>query len=180
MVARDLRPAPSARTARQPSHDEADTAADPLNPVDNTPSELDDLTHAEFGALYRDASANILFSKQQQWRVVLYFSIGAIAVTTYGEMSRWQDPKLASYLLTLIWVFSVISVLIIASLQWWQSAEQQKIHYITSKWSTFAQAARRRKSKLVGDVHRYGMLAAMVLYLELVTIAVTRIFMMHI
>jgi len=178
-MARDLRPKPGARPAPQSAPSEPDPVADPLDPLDDEPSGLDDLTHAEFITIYRDASANIRFAKEQMWRVVLYFSLGSIAVTGYGVVSRWSDPTLTYYLLIIVWLCSVISVLIILSLQWWQSVEHHKIDYVTSKWSRFATAARARKSRIMSDVQRYGMLAAMILYLELVTIAVTRIFVNH-
>src|SRR3546814_12821172 len=86
MNAREMRPRPG--VARQPvSRDEwEEPEDDPMNPVENIPSELDPLTHAEFIAVYNDASTNIRFAKEQQWRTVLYFTIGAIAVTTYGEI----------------------------------------------------------------------------------------------
>lgn len=155
-------------------------AEDPLNPEEDSPSELDDRTHAEFLAIYRDASDNIRFAKTHQWRVVLYFSVGAAVATGYGEWSRWMDARLSLYLLGMVWIFSLASVGVILSLQWWQSAETRKINYVTSKWSSFSNAARRRKSNLMSDIQRYGMLLAIILYLELVTIAVTRIFWPHI
>ena len=80
----------------------------------------------------------------------------------------------------MVWIFSFASVGVILSLQWWQSAEASKIDYVTSKWSSFSTAARRRKSKLISDLQRYSMMIAMILYLELVTIAVTRIFLINI
>jgi hypothetical protein len=174
MAARELRPIPGA--PRQGRSEPEDDGFDPLNPVDNTPSDLDDLTHAEFVAVFADATANIRFAKEQQWRTVLYFTIGAVAVTTYGEMSRWADAKLSLYLLMIVWLFSLLSVVILLSLQWWQGAEHAKVDFIAARWSTFTQAARRRKSKLMSDVQRYTMLVSMVLYLELATIAVTRVF----
>ena len=87
-----------------------DDAGDPLNPARNRPSELDPLTHAEFQRLYEDASANIRFAKQQQWRTVLYFTAGAAIVTAFGQWTKWADSELAFYLLVMIWTFSVISV----------------------------------------------------------------------
>lgn len=173
-MARDLRPKPGGSPA--PRRAEEELEDDPLNPVDNEPSDLDELTHAEFLAIYRDASDNIRFAKEQMWRSLLYFTAGAIAVTGYGVVTNWSDPQLSQYLLVIVWLCSVLTVLIILSLQWWQSAEHQKIAFVTAKWSSFAAAARRRKSKAMSDVQRYGMLAAMILYLELITIAVTRIF----
>jgi hypothetical protein len=162
-----------------PARDDQNPAVDPLDPLEDRPSDLDDRTHAEFIEIYRDASANIRFSKEQMWRVLLYFSLGAIAVTGYGVVSRWSDPLLTYYLLVIVWVCSIISVLIVLSLQWWQAAEHRKIEYVTAKWSLFSNTARARKPKLMSDVQRYGMLVAMILYMELVTIAVTRIFLLH-
>ncbi len=178
MVARELRPTPGGGAAgTSPPRGEAEELRDdPLNPVENVPSALDEQTHAEFITVYNDASANIRFAKEQQWRTVLYFTIGAIAVTTYGELSHWADAKLTFYLLVIVWLFSLMSVAILLSLQWWQGTEHDKIDYIASKWSSFTTAARRRKSKRMSDVQRYGMLVSMVLYLELSTIAVTRVF----
>lgn len=179
-MARDLRS--KSNTSRGNTSTEtvdAEPSADPLNPSENEPSELDDLTHAEFLAVYRDASDNIRFAKDQMWRTVLYFTLGAIAATSYGIMTRWADPKLAFFLLAILWVFSIASVLIVLSLQWWQAAEHAKIDYVTSKWSTFAMAARRRKSKTMSDLQRYGMLVSMLLYLELVSIAVTYVFLKY-
>ncbi|MEP3115671.1 hypothetical protein [Nisaea sp.] len=153
---------------------------DPLNPVEDVPSELEETTHAKFLAIYADASENLRFAKHQQWRAVLYFSIGAAVATGYGEWTHWEDPTLAQLLMIMVWVFSLASAGVVLSLQWWQSAEVSKIDYVTSKWGSFSSAARKRKSKLISDLQRYGMMIAMVLYLELVTIAVTRIFLLNI
>lgn len=176
MVARELRPTPGGARPASPRDDPEEPRDDPLNPVENQPSELDELTHAEFIAVYNDASANVRFAKEQQWRTVLYFTVGAIAVTTYGQVSHWADSKLTFYLLVIVWLFSLMSVAILMSLQWWQGTEHDKIDYVTAKWSSFTTAARRRKSKRMSDMQRYGMLTSMVLYLELSTIAVTRVF----
>ena len=154
--------------------------ADPLNPEEDNPSELEEKTHTEFLAIYADASENLRFAKHQQWRAVLYFSIGAAVATGYGEWTYWKDPSLAQLLLIMVWTFSLASVGVVLSLQWWQSAEASKIDYVTSKWGSFSTAARKRKSKLISDLQRYSMMIAMVLYLELVTIAVTRIFLLNI
>jgi hypothetical protein len=80
----------------------------------------------------------------------------------------------------MVWVFSLASAAVILSLQWWQAAENSKIAYVTSKWGSFSAAARNRKSKLMSDIQRYGILIAMILYLEFATIAVTRIFLLNI
>lgn len=153
---------------------------DPFNPAEDTPSELDETTHAEFLAIYADASENLRFAKNQQWRAVLYFSVGAAVATAYGEWTLWKDPTLAQLFMVMVWIFSLASAGVILSLQWWQAAESRKIEYVTSKWGSFSTAARRRKSKLISEIQRHGMMIAMMLYLELVTIAVTRIFLLNI
>jgi hypothetical protein len=153
---------------------------DPLADEVNQPSELDDLSHNEMCEIYRDAAANIRFAKDHQWKTVLYFSVGTVAVTSYCELTAWADASLSFYLLLIVWIFSGTSLLIVFSLQWWQAAEHRKIAYVTAKWSSFANIARAQKSKLISDIQRYGMMLMMALYLELVTIAVTRIFFQHV
>jgi hypothetical protein len=153
---------------------------DPLNPAENTPSELDELTHNEFVTVYRDSSDNIRFAKLQQWRAILYFSFGAAAVTGFSEWTGWRDDKLSFYLLVMVWLFSLLTVLLLLAMQWWQGVEHAKIDYVTSKWSSFTNAARGRKSSLVSDLQRYGMLGMMILYLELASIAVTQVYWPHI
>ena len=148
-------------------------------PFVDEPSELDDLTHTETVEIYRDASANIRFAKDLMWRLILYFSAGTIAVVGYGELTDWKDPVVSRFLLIIVWFFSVTNVLVLISLQWWQSAERRKILFVTERWSSFANAARSQKSGIMSDVQRYGMILAMILYLELITIAATRIFIEH-
>lgn len=143
---------------------------------ENVASDLDELSHAETLAVYRDASENIRFAKYQQWRTVLYFSVGAAAATGYEVWTRWDNPKLAFYLMILVWLFSFLTVLQLLALQWWQAVEHRKIDFLAQQWSSFTNAARARKSPIVSDLQRYGMLAIMVLYLELMTIAVTQVF----
>ena len=148
----------------------------PLDPAEDEPSLLNEFTHAEFQRVYEDASANIRFAKQQQWHTIVYFSAGAIAAVAYGHVTAWSDQQLIFYLMLLIWFLSLISALVVLSLQWWQGAEHRKIDYIASKWSCFVNAARARKSPRLSDIQRYGMFLSMLFYLELVTIAATRIF----
>ena len=159
----------------------AQTVSDnPLADEVNQPSELDDLSHNEMCEIYRDAAANIRFAKDHQWKTVLYFSVGTVAVTSYCELTAWADASLSFYLLLIVWIFSGTSLLIVFSLQWWQAAEHRKIAYVTTKWPSFANIARAQKSKLISDIQRYGMMLMMALYLKLVTIAVTRIFFQHV
>ena len=149
---------------------------DPMNPEEDQPSELDPLTHAEFITQYEDAGKNIRFAKLHQWRMVITFTVGAFALVAYGEATSWRDSELLRFLLYMLWAASIANVFIICSLQWWQANEQDKIKYLKSKWSSFTQAASLRKSSLVGDIHRYGMLAIMILYIEMVMFGVTKVY----
>ena len=146
----------------------------------DVPSDLDDLTHAELIEIYRDTSANIRFSKGLMWQLVLYFSVGTVAVTAYGEVTNWSEPVVSQFLLVIVWIFSISNILILLSLQWWQNSERRKITELTKSWSTTANRVRQQRSRWAGEVQRYSMLFSMLLYLELITIAVTRIFLPHI
>ncbi len=155
-----------------------ETNEDPTDPNIDEPSRLEETTHAEFLTIYKVAASNIRFAKDHQWKVVFYYSIGAIVIAVYGALAHAGDERLHLYLLGICWVFSLASIFVLVSLQWWQNAENDKIEYIFTKWSSFSNAAYLKKSKLVSDIQRYGMLVVMILYLELVSIGVTRIFVM--
>ena len=156
------------------------TASTRSTPQEDSPSELEETTHSEFLAIYADASENLRFAKHHQWRAALYFLSVPRPQRVTENGPTGKHPSLAQLLLIMVWIFSFASVGVILSLQWWQSAEASKIDYVTSKWSSFSTAARRRKSKLISDLQRYSMMIAMILYLELVTIAVTPIFLINI
>ena len=162
------------------THVGGSTKDDVLDENINEPSELDELSHNEMCEIYSDAGANIRFAKDHQWKTVIYFSAGTVAVTGYCELTDWADATLSYFLMVIVWTISVASLLIIFSLQWWQAAEHRKIAYVMSTWSSFANAARAKKSGAISDIQRYGMMLMMSLYIELVTIAVTRIFFQHI
>ena len=85
--------------------------------------------------------------QQQQWHTIVYFSAGAIAAVAYGHVTAWSDQQLIFYLMLLIWFLSLISALVVLSLQWWQGTEHRKIDYIASKWSCFVNAARAQVSQ---------------------------------
>lgn len=135
---------------------------------------LDDRGHAELLALHADATQNIRFAKAQQWRMLVYFTVLCAAVVAIGVYLRWSDPALITMLFYATWVFSVATMVTLALLQVWQGAEHRKISYITHHFSDIARAALRRKSRRSGDFHRYLMLALMLLYVELATLAVSR------
>ena len=88
---------------------------------------------------------------------------------------KFGDKALFGFLFYLLWFFSIATIFTLATLQYWQARELGKLAYISRKFSNFAQAALLRKSRIMGDFHRYTFLILMMLYVELSTIAVARL-----
>lgn len=138
------------------------------------PARLDDRDHAEIMALYAEAGANVRFAKALQWRMLVYFTVLCAAVVGVGVYLRWGDAGLIAMLFYATWVFSFAAALALVLLQVWQGAEHRKMDFLVQYFGDPARAALRRKSRRAGDVHRYLMLALMLLYVELATFAVSR------
>lgn len=141
--------------------------------------ELDTETRREFIALYTDASANIRFAKSQQWHMLIYFSALCIGVVAVGVWLRWGDVSLIAFLFYLVWIFSLATVGTILMLQSWQGSEAKKQAFIRAHLGELTRTALAQKSRVTGDVHRYVMLAFMLLYVEMATLAVSRMLWPH-
>jgi len=141
--------------------------------------ELDAETRREFIALYTDASANLRFAKAQQWHTLVYFSALCVGVVAVGVWLRWGDVSLIAFLFYLLWIFSLATVGTILMLQSWQSSEAKKQDFIRAHLGELTRAALAQKSRVTGDVHRYLMLAFMLLYVEMATLAVSRMLWPH-
>ncbi|MBT5265251.1 MAG: hypothetical protein HOL85_10480 [Rhodospirillaceae bacterium] len=152
----------------------AEAAAAESAPHENEPSPLDPQTHSELVEMYRSAGENLRFAKGQQWRMLIYFTVICAAVVTVSVVLRWGDRTLIAFFFYLTWFFSFATIITLAVLQSWQAGEQRKIAFILHKFSSTARAAERMKSRLSGDIHRYLLLAVMMLYVELATFAVSR------
>ncbi|UUX49718.1 hypothetical protein NUH88_20255 [Nisaea acidiphila] len=148
-------------------------------PRRETQPELDAETRHEFITLYTDASANIRFAKSQQWHMLIYFSALCIGVVAVGVWLRWGDVSLIAFLFYLVWLFSFATVGSLLMLQSWQSSEAKKQAFIRSYMGELTRAALAQKSRVTGDVHRYVMLAFMLLYVEMATLAVSRMLWPH-
>ena len=128
---------------------------------ENTPSELDELTHKELCILYEETTAHITFAKAQQWRtfgatLVMFLVLLGVAKFVSHEKSYMQFLNATVILITL----AAISVLIIY--QFWQHTEQQKLAGIARQFSTMFRRIRGYKHKREASIHRYVLLIFMI------------------
>lgn len=128
---------------------------------ENTPSELDDLTHAEMCMLYRESADAIRFAKAHQWK-----SLGATLLVFAGMMTLGRlvpDNALLTNLVVAVSFLSSSGVIYMLVLyQVWQNTEREKLRDIAGHFSSFAQFTRAIKSSREANVHRYTLLAFMV------------------
>lgn len=136
-------------------------------------------TRRELVALYTDASENIRFAKSQQWQTLVYFSALCVGVVAVGVWLRWGDVSLIAFLFYMLWLFSIATIGVILMLQSWQSSEAKKQAYIRGHLGEVTRTALAQKSRSAGDVHRYVMLAFMLFYVEMATLAVSRMLWPH-
>ncbi len=137
-------------------------------------SELDDVTHAEYRLLYDAAARNVLFAKHQQWRVVQYFTLLALALVAIGIATPFA-ADVARFVAGFLGFVGLASLGVIVMLQSWQGNEHAKMAYLANDFSNFARSALRRKPKLSGDIHRYLMLLVMLLYIVVLDVVVVRL-----
>jgi len=138
------------------------------------PSELDDATHAEYRLLYDTAARNVLFAKHQQWRVLQYFTLIALALVAIGIATPFA-ADVARFVAGFLSFVGLASLGVIVMLQSWQGNEHAKMSYLATDFSNFARSALRRKPKLSGDIHRYLMLLLMLLYIVVLDVVVVRL-----
>lgn len=128
---------------------------------ENTPSELDDLTHAEMCMLYRESADAIRFAKAHQWK-----SLGATLLVFAGMMTLGRLVPDNATLTNLIVAVSFLStsavIYMLVLYQVWQNTEREKLRDIAGHFSSFAQFTRAIKSSREANVHRYTLLAFMV------------------
>src|SRR3546814_15662024 len=62
----------------------SDTSGDEAEVEHHAASELHELTHAEYRLLYDEAARNILFAKRQQWHMLEYCALLALALVGLG------------------------------------------------------------------------------------------------
>lgn len=138
------------------------------------PSELDDLTHAEYRLLYDEAARNVLFAKAQQWRVLEYFTLLALALVAIGMILPFASD-VARFVSGFLVFVAVALMAVLLMLQTWQGREHAKMAYLVGDLSNFARTARRLKPKTSSDVHRYIILGIMLLYLAVLCMVAVRL-----
>ncbi|HEX6958995.1 MAG TPA: hypothetical protein VF194_13500 [Ferrovibrio sp.] len=148
--------------------------ADAEEPEQLVSSELDELTHAEYRLLYDEAARNVLFAKRQQWRVVEYFTLLALALVALGAALPFA-ADVARFVAVFLVIVGAVSVAVLAMLQIWQGREQAMMAYLVGDLSNFARHALRYKPRLSGNIHRFIILAAMMLYVVILDVVVFRL-----
>jgi len=138
------------------------------------PSELDDLTHAEYRLLYEEGARNVLFAKRQQWRVLEYFTLLTLALIGIGIVMPFA-PDMARFISGFLVFVGVALIAVLLMLQTWQGREHAKMAYLAGDLSNFARTARRLKPKTSSDVHRYIILGVMLLYVVVLCMVAVRL-----
>ena len=133
---------------------------------ENTPSELDELTHAEMCMLYRESADSIRFAKAHQWK-----SLGATLLVFAGmiTLSRLvpNNATLTNLIIAISFVSSSAVIYMLVLYQVWQNTEREKLRDIAGHFSSFSQFTRAIKSSREANVHRYTMLGFMIVALLL-------------
>ena len=131
-------------------------------PFENTPSDLDEITHAELRLMHERSSEAILFAKNIQWRSVgaslLVFG-ALIAIAFFGS----ADKSLVKLLgvLSILLACGVIFVLVMY--QFWQFNEIGRIVEVERYFSSLYLKIRDIKSQREGNLHRYALLLFMII-----------------
>ncbi len=138
----------------------ADTEAD--SGPENSPSSLDEMTHGEMLRIYDDSVRSILFAKQLQWRTV-----GSALLLYLVMIGLVKFVSSAAGFVALLKIGVILvatgAILIIVIYQFWQATEGKKIAGVTKSMSSFFRDVRAVKSNLEANVHRYMLLAIMLI-----------------
>jgi len=141
----------------------------------NRPSELDEMTHAEMRSIYEDATRNLLFAKQRQWRVVEYFTLTALALTAMGGTIPFA-PGLAHVVAYILLVAGLLTIITLLFLQSWQYREQGKLRDIGREGFSSLSARLLGVDGSVGrELHRYIILGVMVLFVLIISLICFRV-----
>ena len=129
-------------------------------PFENTPTELDDLTHHELSLMFERSTEAVLFAKNIQWRTV-GSSLIVMAVFITLVMFGKPSDELANILgvATIVLAGGVIFVLTLY--QSWQYNEISRIVELEKNFSTLYRKIRDVKSRREGNFHRYTLLLIM-------------------
>lgn len=128
---------------------------------ENTPSELDELTHAEMCMLYKESADSIRFAKAHQWK-----SLGATLLVFGALIALAQlvpyNATITNLIIAISFVCSCAVIYMLALYQVWQNTEREKLRDIAGHFSSFSQFTRAIKSSREANVHRYTLLVFMI------------------
>jgi hypothetical protein len=128
---------------------------------ENTPSELDELTHGEMCMLYRESADSIRFAKAHQWK-----SLGATLLVFAGMIALARlapdNATLTNLVIAVSFISSSAVIYMLVLYQVWQNTEREKLRGIAGHFSSFSQFTRAIKSSREANVHRYTLLAFMI------------------
>ena len=148
------------------ARNKSDESDDSIEEFENEPSSLDELSHAEMIALYRESTDTMRFAKHLQWWTVgstlLVFG-GLIGIAKLVSADRGYTDLLTWIVILL--TMSVIFTLIVY--QFWQHTESLKINEVSKHMSSLFTHVRKIKSYREANIHRYLLLTFMVLTLIL-------------
>ncbi len=128
---------------------------------ENTPSELDDLTHAEMCMLYRESADSVRFAKAYQWK-----SLGATLLVFGGLVALAKlvpnNAAIVNLIIAVSFLCSSAVIYMLVLYQVWQNTEREKLRDIAGHFSSYTQFNRAIKSTREANVHRYTLLVFMV------------------
>ncbi len=130
--------------------------------VELVESSLDDNTHNEMLALYRESTSTILFAKTRQWRTLGAACIANAAIVTIGQVFP-VDAYFYRILVVLSFLVSSMAICILIIYQIWQHTEVQKLRKISSFLSNYFVIIRQIKGRGEANIHRYILLAVMII-----------------
>lgn len=130
--------------------------------VELVESSLDDNTHNEMLALYRESTRTILYAKTRQWRTLGAACVANAAIVTIGQVFP-VDASFYRILVVLSFLVSSMAICILIIYQIWQHTEVQKLRRISSFLSNYFLIIRQIKGRGEANIHRYILLAVMVI-----------------
>ncbi|WP_374631907.1 hypothetical protein [Ferrovibrio sp.] len=170
--------APTTRPAASAAPANPKPAAAPAEAEDrhepNQPSDLDDLSHAEFRMLFEESGQNILFAKRQQWRVLEYFtllSLGIVALCALAPVAAGIAHFVAYFLL----FAGAAMILTLGMLQVWQFGEARKREELMQGFSSHLRSILGHRGSLSRDIHRFTILLILLLLVVVTDLVAFRI-----
>src|SRR3546814_15061081 len=96
------------------------------------------------------------------WHMLEYFTLLALALVGLGIAMPFASD-VAHFVAGFLSFVALITLIVLMMLQNWQGSEHAKILYIVHDFANFPLSARLRKSRITRDIHRYFMLATIMI-----------------